>query len=176
MTSRAGRPADAGGRLDDEIREREAIPPGESLPSSRCRRRSVGMPIVVGSEREGGHRPAIRPSRDLLNRPSAIRMRRAARSDATFGSWVITISVRPSAFSSSNSSITSPDVVLVEVAGGLVGEQHARPADHRPGHGDPLPLAAGQRAGQKVDAVTQSDAIERLPRPCLRARPRGTPL
>ena len=36
----------------------------------------------------------------------------------------------------------------VEVAGGLVGEDHVGPAGQRPGHGDPLLLAARQLGGR----------------------------
>jgi len=51
--------------------------------------------------------------------------------------------------------------VLVQVAGRLVGQQHARLLDQRAGDGDPLLLAARQRRGQVPDPVGEADISER---------------
>ena len=48
----------------------------------------------------------------------------------------------------------------VEVAGGLVGEDDPRPADQRPGHGDPLLLAAGELVGLVVQPVAEADGVD----------------
>ena len=50
----------------------------------------------------------------------------------------------------------------VEVPRRLVGEQDARSPDHRPRHGDPLALAAGQLVGPVAEAVREPDLVERL--------------
>ena len=49
----------------------------------------------------------------------------------------------------------------VEVAGRLVGEDHRRLGDERPGDGDALLLAAGQLAGLVVGPVGEADRVER---------------
>ena len=58
--------------------------------------------------------------------------------------------------------------VLVEVAGGLVGDQHRRLGDHRPGDGDPLLLAAGELAREGAAAVAEADRLEGVERPLAR--------
>ena len=54
---------------------------------------------------------------------------------------------------------------LVEVAGGLVGQQHAGALDQRPGDSDALLLPAGQFGRQVPGAVGQPDLGQRLPGP-----------
>ena len=51
---------------------------------------------------------------------------------------------------------------VVDVAGRFVGEQQARPADHRAGDGDALLLAAGQRGRKGVNLVGEPDPGEQL--------------
>ena len=126
------------------------------------------MPSWSDREREADSATSG-PSCGLARSPSAIRIVRAARS-ATAASCVITMRVQPSAFKLLEQPHHLAGCRAVEVSGGLVGEQHARPADHRPRHGDPLLLASGQRAGHEIDAVTQSDAIS-----CARARASRSP-
>ena len=48
----------------------------------------------------------------------------------------------------------------VEVARRLVGEQHHRPCDERPGDGDALLLSARELRGPVVEAVAQAHAID----------------
>src|SRR5690606_25051010 len=79
--------ADVGGRLRDEVLEGEA----------------------VGAEGAARPREARQPHHSSVNRPSEMRMLRRARS-ATAASCVITMSVSPSALSSSKSDMTSPEV------------------------------------------------------------------
>ncbi len=50
----------------------------------------------------------------------------------------------------------------VEVAGGLVGEQHARPREEGARDGDPLALAAGQPRRGLARLVGEPDVRERL--------------
>ena len=50
----------------------------------------------------------------------------------------------------------------VQVAGGLVGQQQARPADQRAGDGDALLLAARELVGQVVQPLAQPDLLEHL--------------
>ena len=50
----------------------------------------------------------------------------------------------------------------VEVAGRLVGQQHQRPVDERPGDRDPLLLATGQFGGQPVGLTGQPHHLEHL--------------
>ena len=49
---------------------------------------------------------------------------------------------------------------LVELAGGLVGDQEPGPVGERGAERDPLLLSAGELAGMRVGAVAQSDALE----------------
>jgi len=49
---------------------------------------------------------------------------------------------------------------LVELAGGLVGEEQAGSADQGPSHRDPLGLTAGKLLGQLGDQVAQVEALE----------------
>ena len=72
--------------------------------------------------------------------------------------------MRPSSCSSSSRPSTSAVERRVEVAGGLVGEDHRRFGDERPGDGDALLLAARQLAGPVVGPVRQPDLLERLQR------------
>ena len=54
---------------------------------------------------------------------------------------------------------------LVEVAGGLVGEQDPRRVHERPGDGDPLALAARQLGRRVPRTGPEPDAVERLAGP-----------
>ena len=97
---------------------------------------------------------------------------------ATSSSWVIRTMVRPAALSRSNRPITSCGRVAVQVAGGLVGQQQRGRGDQRPGHGDPLLLAAGELVGQVVDPVGQARPARARPAPGARrsaAAPRRRP-
>src|SRR6266508_57627 len=53
----------------------------------------------------------------------------------------------------------------VQVAGGLVGEQHRRLGDQRAGDRHPLLLAAGELRGPVLQAVAEPDRLERGDRP-----------
>src|SRR4051794_2258614 len=57
--------------------------------------------------------------------------------------------------------------LAVEVAGGLVGQQHAGCVGHGPGDGDPLLLAPGQPGRQVVAPMTQADLGQELGHPLL---------
>ena len=45
----------------------------------------------------------------------------------------------------------------VETAGGLIGHEHTRAADQRPGHQRPLPLAAGERPEIVISHAAEAD-------------------
>ncbi len=64
----------------------------------------------------------------------------------------------------------------VEVAGRLVGEDHPRFGDERPGDGDALLLATGQLAGAVVGPVGEADDVECGECPALVARPASSAL
>ena len=49
----------------------------------------------------------------------------------------------------------------VELAGGLVGQQHLRAAGQRPGDRDPLLLASGQLARPLPGVLTEPDDVQR---------------
>ena len=79
---------------------------------------------------------------------------------AATGSWVTITMVWPS--SRTAWRMNAEDLgagAAVEVAGGLVGEDDLRPAGQRPGHGDPLLLAARELA--------RAGAPSRSPRPTV---------
>ena len=65
--------------------------------------------------------------------------------------------------------------VAVQVAGRLVGEQQRRLGDQRPGHRDPLLLAAGELVGLVLGPVGQPDQVQRGQRPARGARAALTP-
>src|SRR5438874_2340588 len=58
--------------------------------------------------------------------------------------------------------------VLVEVAGGLVGEDQRRLVGERAGHGDALLFAAGKLRRPMVEPLRQAEFAEQLLRPLLR--------
>ena len=60
----------------------------------------------------------------------------------------------------------------VEVAGGLVGEEHGGPGDERAGDGHALLLAAGELGGLVRQAVAEPDGVDEL-RPARPRRPCG---
>ena len=64
------------------------------------------------------------------------------------------------------------DLQVVEVGGGLVGEQDGWVVGQRPGDRHPLLLAAGQVARLVLDAVGQPDLVEQLQGACP-GRPRS---
>ncbi len=57
---------------------------------------------------------------------------------------------------------------LVEIAGRLVGQEHARPHDQRPGNRHALLLAARQHPGAMRQPLAEPDAPEQLLRPAAR--------
>ena len=69
--------------------------------------------------------------------------------------------VVPASFRPRSSSISSPPVLAVEVAGRLVGEDDRRLADQRPRHRHPLALAAGELGGAVALAVGEADPGQR---------------
>ena len=62
---------------------------------------------------------------------------------------------------------------LVEVAGGLVGQQQARLVDHRPGDGDPLALATRQLRRLVPGPVGQAHRGQQLAGPLAALAGRG---
>ncbi len=60
----------------------------------------------------------------------------------------------------------------VEIAGGLVGQQQARPGDQRPGDRHPLTLTARERRRRKGDPVAEANAFQRDSRPVAALPPR----
>jgi hypothetical protein len=60
-------------------------------------------------------------------------------------------------------------VLGVEVARGLVGEEHGRGAGEGAGDGDALLLAAGELGGQVLGAVAHADLLEGLGHAVLRS-------
>ena len=107
------------------------------------------------------------------DRPRARRTGRARRASArtrfacsaTSSSWVITTSVRPAEFRSSNSSSTLRGAGAVERAGGLVGQQQHRIRDDRPRDRDPLLLAARQLRRAVARPGAETDQLQRGQRP-----------
>ena len=96
--------------------------------------------------------------------PSRIASRRGARAARSW-SCVATITVASWLLASPASrSITSAPVADVEVPGGLVGEDHARPDDERPGDRDALLLAAGEMGGEMRGAIGEADLLEQCQR------------
>ena len=76
-------------------------------------------------------------------------------------------------FKSRSRRTISPPRRRVEVAGRLVGQQHARPVDQRPGDGGALHLAAGQLARLVLEPMAQADAVEHLAAPAGASRGDG---
>ena len=77
--------------------------------------------------------------------------------------------------SSCDQAVDEPRVLGVELAGGLVGQQEPRPVRERGAEGDPLLLAAGERARACVEPVAEPDPLEERRRPTARASRRGEP-
>ena len=65
-------------------------------------------------------------------------------------------------------------VVLVELAGRLVGQQHVGLHGQRPRHRDPLELAAGELGDQPLGEVADPDPLQGRPGPGRRPRPGAT--
>ena len=63
----------------------------------------------------------------------------------------------------------------VEVAGGLVGEQHGGLGDDGARDGDALLLSAGKLGGRVILAVAEPDRVQRLGRARRAAPPAGSP-
>ena len=102
----------------------------------------------------------------------------AWRASATSCSWVISTIVRPAALSRSKTPSTSAVELAVQVAGRLVGQQQRRRGDQRPGHRDPLLLAAGELVRLVAGPVGQADQVQRGQGPAAplgRLAPRRTP-
>ncbi len=56
---------------------------------------------------------------------------------------------------------------LVQVTGGLVGENQARLVDERPGDGDALSFTTGELGRAVSESMSQTDALEKIPGPFL---------
>ena len=98
-------------------------------------------------------------------RPSRIASRRGARA-ASSASWVATMTVAPCSRGEPGEQLDHVGARLrVEVPGRLVGEDHARFDDERPGDRDSLLLAAGELARQVRGAVGEPDLAEQRERP-----------
>ena len=107
-------------------------------------------------------------------RPSRSRTTRLAWA-ATSSSWVISTIVRPDALSSVEQRQHLGGGGAVEVAGRLVGQEQRRLGDQRPGHRDPLLLAAGELVGLVVGPVGEADRRRARPAPGRAARAASTP-
>ena len=93
-------------------------------------------------------------------RPSRTWMTRRACA-ATFSSWVITTIVRPCADEAVEHAEHLVGRLGVEVAGGLIREQDRRRRHESAGDRDALLLTAGELLRLVVDAVGESDELER---------------
>ena len=112
------------------------------------------------------HRPVAtcrRVGDDLRRRPAGSA---AWRARPTSSSWVISTMVRPGRVEPVEDAQHVAGGLGVQVAGRLVGEQQRRRGDQRPGHRDPLLLAAGELVGLVVGPVGQA-----RPGPARPARP-----
>ena len=95
---------------------------------------------------------------------------------AMAASWVMTRMVAPPACRSRGGAEHLGARVAVEVAGGLVGEDDRRFADHGPGDGDPLALAARQGRGPVPEPVPETDLLEGGGRPTAPLEPGNAPV
>ena len=77
--------------------------------------------------------------------------------------WVTMMRVLPAwrVMRSSSAMMASP-VLLVEVAGGLVGQHQARVLGQGAGDGDALLLAARELVGKNIAPVGQADALQQV--------------
>ena len=108
--------------------------------------------------------PVPLPRRPSTIWPSTSRITRRACA-ATSASWVISTIVRPGAVEPVEDGQHVRGGLRVQVAGRLVGEQQRRRGDQRPGHRDPLLLAAGELVRLVVGPVGQPDQRPARPAP-----------
>ena len=157
-------------RLDDD----RAVLEARGRRACRCRRGAAAPP----GRRSQPPRPTTivslaAPSRahSSETRPSRMRtIRSAMRVDS--GSWLTITVVQPC--SRTSSAERRVDLVGgggVELAGRLVGEEHARPVGERGAQRDALLLAAGELRGPPVALRREADPLEQLvgPAQALRA-------
>ena len=109
--------------------------------------------IHHATSRWKGSVPTSRPSKSSTSRCAW---------PAYLGSWVTTHSRGALAVELREQVHDLGAVPGVEVPGGLIGEQHQRPAGYRARHRDTLLLAARQLSGIVMDAVKQTHPLERL--------------
>ena len=101
---------------------------------------------------------------------------RAAPGRPTSRSWVTTASATPALGVELLQQVEHRLAGgAVQVAGRLVGQQHRRLGDQRPGDRHPLLLAAGELVGPVVDAGGRGRPGPASPRPGGAARPARTP-
>ena len=141
-------------------------------------------PTMVDSVRRGlRHRSA---TTYLASTCSHLRAGPGARSSTTRSACAAIVRVvgdehrawrRCSRCTSTSRSMTRQRVVAVERAGRLVGEDHGRPVDHRPGDRDPLPLPAGELVGQAGGRAARARADRAAAPTCSApvARPSARP-
>ena len=116
--------------------------------------------------------PARRTSCTI--RPSTSRISRRACAATSF-SWVISTIVRPEPVEPVQHGEHVGSGLGVEVAGRLVGQHQRRRGHQRPGHRDPLLLAAGELVRLVAGPVGQPDHVQRGPRPGPALRPPCSP-
>ena len=104
----------------------------------------------------GAASTSIRPSTRWIS---------SSHSSATAGSWVASRTIGAPVGLHPQLADHQVAVGLVELAGGLVGEQHVGLQDERAGDGDALELAAGQLGDQPVGELVDADPGQRLGRP-----------
>ena len=107
----------------------------------------------------------VRRSTSVLILPSLIAIVLRTCSD-TSGSCVTTRIVTPSSVLAVRIAREHlVGAVAVQLAGGLVGQQHRRLVGQRDADRDPLLLAAGHLGGHPVGAVCDADQVQQLHRP-----------
>ena len=99
-------------------------------------------------------------------RPSRIRTIRSAAS-ATSASWVTSMIGLAAGVQAAEQLDDLGAALGVECAGRLVGEQQGRLVGQRPGDGQPLPLAAGEHAGDGSRLVADAEQVEQVTGPGL---------
>ena len=115
--------------------------------------------------------------RDVVGQHPTLVDDRSADADAstTAGSWVATTTTAPRAASLAQLGHHVLAVALVELARGLVGEQHLGPDHECARTRDPLHLAAGQLLDLTVAEVADVEAVQRVGRAGSSTSATGTP-
>ena len=136
--------------------DRHADPAGGGQQSGGLAAQQPGQP-------EPDHRGTSLPSARaaLRSRPSCIAHSVGSR-PAIAGSWVATISAAPrSSAPCTRTSMTRAAVSLIELAGGLIGQDQPRRGGQNACDRDPLGLPAGQFVGQRVRQLGDPQPVQR---------------